>query len=348
MRHLGILLSALAVGVGASLGAHPAAADDTVVTIGSGDRFVVKDASGVERLILDGTTGVLSTPSGIAATLKVDNTDGAKNFPAMLLVGNVDSGNEKHPLALVRADIGAGSRVVWLWKGGGGLITPASLKIDGRVRVDYDTTTSQIQVLNDPTFPDPDSPGKIPSMLLIGADVEFGAVFRPNHIGCTNCSPARTKPKAFIVIDYGDDWAFELEYDGRMRWGDAGASPYSDGDKGEASFDTGLYRVEDGADETMEFELDGDGDGNGTRRVAIAYPHPQGTGSTGLGGVMVWGNTGVAAIDSGDEVCTSVTGGTGLACQTTLDPTDGSEHSCSSPHPALEATASGLFHALCY
>jgi len=334
MRYWAILLAVLPLA---------AAADDTVLSLGVGDRFVVKDSSGTERLILDGTTGELSAPAGVAPALRVDATGSGKNFPAILSIGDNNAGDDHHPLALVRADNPVGREVTWLWKGGGGAITNLSLKIDGRTHVGYNTTTGEIITIVDPV-----GPGS--TMLQVGADVEYAMTIRASSLGCPTCNPARPNPKAFLVTDDSGDWSHEMHWDGRMRWGDAGPTfnGPSDGVIGEASFDTALYRVENGADETMEFELDGDNDGGGTRRVAVANPHPQGTGSAALGGVLVWGDRNIAAIDSGDEVCASVPGGTGLSCQATLDPTDGSEHACNAAHPASEATASGYFQAICF
>lgn len=61
-------------------------------------------------------------------------------------------------------------------------------------------------------------------------------------------------------------------------------------------------------------------------------------------GISHYGNTGDTDRDSGDEVCGEVD----MVCVTSLDPTDGSEHSCSSAHPGTDDSASGYFIALCH
>jgi hypothetical protein len=348
-----------------------AGAEDTVLTLGATDRFVIKDSSGEAKLILDGDTGILTLPDGIAPVLNVDNTSGAQNSAALVLRG---SGHppEKHPLVLYRDDTVSQREVSWFFRGGGSAGTPKSLTIDGELNNTIDLETGIVTVherwgVNDPDVNALCTAVATPygcckgvgtgdctmgTMLQLGSDVFTTTIWKAGA-KCSTCTagPRQDEPFHVIAMDGSQDWAFGLDARGKWFWGNPGSitnqgnDGADGGESGHGSWDVSLERVDDAGFEYLQATSDRDGS---PVAIAIARPMPQGTGSAAAGGVLVWGDANTAAIDSGDEVCASVPGGDGLACNASIDPTDGSEHACGSPHPGTDATASGYFFALCY
>jgi len=159
-----------------------------------------------------------------------------------------DAGSE-YPLVIYDPDntpAGPPYRISWL--NNGSFKSPNSMTIDGHCNFDFTPSTRQVSQ-NDPcTYDNPDGAGTMPYMLGLGADVPTNFFLRG---GSTNRpGTAQTMSEFMLALDRGEDWVWKLQVDGQMSWGDGGASATSatsDGDQGNASFDTHIKRVEDGS-----------------------------------------------------------------------------------------------------